>query len=154
MARQGKIYLNGVCYSGSDVEGNTTETPTEDLTTIRIEDDVYSIPSGSGGSLTELYSYNSTTDPTQSSFSLNSGTNIYDYTSLIFLFYKDDGNGYVTDSLIIPTSIFSILPSNYTIRMNSYRDGSYRYFESSDGINWTMILENDNRWRVYKVYGL
>lgn len=156
MARQGKIYLNGVCYSGSDVEGNPSEIATDTLSSIRIENDIFSIPSGGGGggSLTELYSYDATSDPTQASFDLNNGTNINDYDVLIFLFRKDGGSSYVTDSVIIPTSMITNLPSGYVAEVNTFRDGSYRYYSTSNGLSWTLSLESDNRWRCTKVYGI
>lgn len=52
MAGRGKIYLNGVDYSGSIVEGNPTVpsgvTPSN-LTGLKVDDDYYSISGGGGG---------------------------------------------------------------------------------------------------------
>ena len=55
MSGRGKIYLNGVDYSGSIVEGNPTVpsgvTPTS-LSNLKIDDDYYSISGGGGGGST------------------------------------------------------------------------------------------------------
>lgn len=149
-------YLGG--GGGTDVEANPTGTPTDELNTIRIGQDIYEIVGGGGGGGYEETTLFDTGATTNGEFSLSDDINNYDAITIYGTWSASNVNGEMPITISVKDFVsnftYTSTPNTSTPHLFFHLYGS-EYFRIARGSDDTKLYLFDNHsGKVARVCGI